>query len=217
MSGYNVGNQLTELAQPVKGGFYEKIKSLTSSFKCSITYGYPETVEQDVFNSAACVAPDGRLLANHRKQLNSPGSFEEDYFKPGDCATYFDFAGIKIALMICYEVEFPESVRIAAANGAQLVLVPTALVSQWAIVAEKLVPTRAFENGVWLVYANHAGHENGLDYFGGSKIVAPNGDVKADAGTVETLISAKIDPARVEAAQKRLPYLRDYTKLTRSS
>ncbi len=212
VSGYNVGDDLIKLAQPAQGDFYQIVKDLAAHTNCSIVYGYPERVEQRLFNSAACVAPDGQLLANHRKQLNSPGSFEEDYFTPGDCATYFDYSGIKVAIMICYEVEFPEVVRIVAANGAHLVLVPTALVAQWEVVAEKLVPTRAFENGVWLAYANHAGHENGFDYFGGSKIVAPNGEVKAHAGEVENLIVTEIDLASVIAAQKRLPYLRDYSK-----
>ena len=43
------------------------------------------------------------------------------------------------------------------------------------IVAERIVPARAFENGVWIAYANHAGSENGFTYLGGSRIVAPNG------------------------------------------
>lgn len=117
-----------------------------------------------------------------------------------------------ISILICYEVEFPEAVRIAAARGAEFVVVPTALVDQWGVVAERVVPARAFENGVWLAYANHAGHENGLDYLGGSKIVAPDGRIEADAGPQEELIVATIDPQRVKAAQQRLPYLRDYKK-----
>ena len=216
ISGYNVGNHIIELAQPAQGDFYQKVKDLAANTNCTIVYGYPERVEQDLFNSAACVTPTGELLANHRKQLNSPGSFEEKYFTPGDCATYFDYSGIKMAIMICYEVEFPESVRIAAAYGAHVVLVPTALVSQWEVVAEKVVPTRAFENGVWLVYANHAGHENGFDYLGGSKIVAPNGEVKAHAGGIENLITTEVDLTSITAAQSRLPYLRDYSKFHNS-
>ena len=74
------------------------------------------------------------------------------------------------------------------------------------------MPTRAFENGIWLAYANHAGQENGLEYLGGSKIVAPDGVIEADAGAGAELISTVIDPARVTAAQQRLPYLRDRDK-----
>ena len=68
--------------------------------------------------------------------------------------------------------------------------------------------------GVWLAYANHAGHENGFDYLGGSRIVAPDGRIEAVAGAEETLIVATIDTERVDAAQKRLPYLRDCKRYT---
>ncbi|MCP4878106.1 MAG: hypothetical protein GY896_21850 [Gammaproteobacteria bacterium] len=80
------------------------------------------------------------------------------------------------------------------------------------MVASQVVPTRAFENGVWLAYANHAGHENSFNYLGASKIVAPDGRIEAEAGAEEALITASIDTQRVRAAQQRLPYLRDYKR-----
>lgn len=120
---------------------------------------------------------------------------------------------MNIAIVICYEVEFPESIRNAAVAGAHLVLVPTALITKWDVVVSRVVPTRAFENGVWIAYANHAGHENGFDYLGASKIVAPNGEITVDAGTEEGLISAEIDLEKLKVAQARMPYLRDFGKL----
>lgn len=211
-SGYNVGDSLRDEASPSRGTVFELFADLARKHRTAVTCGYPERGDDCIYNSAAFISADGELLANHRKRLNSPGSFEEDYFTPGDKATLLTYRGLRIALMICYEVEFPEAVREAALAGAQVVLVPTALVEQWDVVASRVVPTRAFENGVWLAYANHAGHENGLDYLGGSKIVAPEGVIEADAGTEETLISTNISADRVTAAQQRLPYLRDRKK-----
>ena len=208
-SGYNVGEALNERGDAETGATYEAFAELASELGTAIVYGYPERVGDRLFNAAAFVSASGELLANHRKRLNSPGSFEEDYFAPGESTTQIEFNGLQVAMLICYEVEFPEAVRQAASNGAELVLVPTALVDQWGVVADCVVPARAFENGVWVAYANHAGHENGFDYLGHSKIVAPDGRIEADAGASENLITATVDPARVEAAQKRLPYLRD--------
>ena len=212
LSGYNVGADLAALAEPARGPGFERIAAIAADLGTAIVYGYPERGEDCIYNAAAFVSADGEWLANHRKQLNSPASFEEAYFTPGDRPTLLDYANLRIALLICYEVEFPEAVRNAALSGAQLVLVPTALVARWDVVASRVVPARAFENGVWLAYANHAGHENGFDYLGGSKIVAPDGKIEAEAGAGEALISAILDPVRVEAAQARLPYLRDYKK-----
>ena len=211
-SGYNVGDALRTGASDPRGVLFDRFAELAQSLNTAIVYGYPERGDGCLYNAAAFVSADGELLANHRKRLNSPGSFEGDYFTPGEQATRLNYRGIEIALLICYEVEFPEAVRNAAVDGAQLVLVPTALVDQWGVVAERVVPARAFENGLWLAYANHAGHENGFDYLGGSRIVAPDGRIEASAGSGEELISALIDTARVEAAQTRLPYLRDFRR-----
>ena len=211
-SGYNVGDALKSQAAPPTGFFFEQVAQIARKYRTAIVFGYPESGENALYNSTAFVSADGELLANHRKQLNSPGSFEEDYFTPGNKATLLTYQGLKFAFLICYEVEFPEAVRNVALQGAQVALVPTALVDQWDVVATRVVPARAFENGIWLAYANHAGHENGFDYLGGSKIVAPDGVIEADAGSAETLIATEIDPERVTAAQARLPYLRDHKK-----
>ena len=127
--------------------------------------------------------------------------------------TLFDYMGLKCAILICYDAEFPETLRKAAQMGVQLVIVPTALNVSWPIVADKVMPTRAFENGVWLAYANHSGIENGLEYYGHSCIVTPTGADAARAGLAEEILLAKIDAGAVKTAQKRLPYLKDVTCL----
>ncbi len=211
-SGYNLAGELAARAEPAEGATFARFAELAKALGVAIVYGYPEQGEACIYNAAAFVSADGELLANHRKQLNSPGSFEEACFTPGERTTMLTWRGIEVAILICYEVEFPEAVRCVAAAGAELVLVPTALSDRWGVVADCLVPARAFENGVWLAYANHAGSENGLDYLGGSKIVAPDGRIEATAGADEALIVTPIDSRRVDAAQRRLPYLRDYLR-----
>ena len=123
----------------------------------------------------------------------------------------FDLNGIKTGMLICYDVEFPENVRTLALAGAELILVPTALpegiISRR--VADTVVPTRAFENGVFLVYADLCGAENGLSYGGRSVILAPDGDELARAGMRETLLVAEIDPTAYDDAKAQNPYLID--------
>ena len=212
VSGYNVGDELIEKAEPARGASFSAMSKLCQKLNTALVYGYSEVYEDQLFNSAAFINNEGDLIANHRKQLNSPGSFEEKYFTPGSSSTMVEYGGFKISVLICYEIEFPESSRKAALSGAQLIVVPTALVSKWDVVASKIVPTRAFENGLWLAYANHAGEENGLDYLGGSKIVGPDGAIIADAGKEEKLITASINTDEIAQARNRLPYLRDFSK-----
>lgn len=212
MSGYAVGDALPALAEPVDGDFAHQIGQLARQYNTAIVYGYPEQAGDSIYNSAACIAPNGELLANHRKLMLPPG-FEADYFTAGYSPTLFDLNGLRCAVLVCYDAEYPEAVRAMAQSGAQVVIVPTALVDGWPVVARKVMPTRAFENGVWLMYANHAGAEGPMNYLGESCIVAPDGQDAARAGPEECLIVAKLDPEQVTVCQARLPYLQGHRVL----
>lgn len=212
LSGYTVGESIIELAESQSGEFAQQVAALAMTCGSAILYGYPERHGNQLFNSALCINKQGRVIANHRKLLLPPG-FESDYFESGKGLTLFELNGICCAILICYDAEFPEAVRAATKAGALLVCVPTALTEQWRSVAFNMMPTRAFENGVWLAYANHAGSENGVNYLGASCIVAPDGKDYARAGHEETLISARFDAEHVAAARARLPYHENIKRL----
>ena len=212
MSGYYVAEQLHALAEPAHGPFAQAAAALARSSSTAIVYGYPERDGAVVYNSAIAIGADGAVLANHRKLAIPPGS-EEGWFVPGSGLTLFQLGGMTCGLLICYDAEFPEAVRAACLAGAETVIVPTALSDQWDQVADRVIPARAFENGCWLLYANHAGTENGLTYHGGSCILTPQGRDAARAGRGEELITAVIDAQTVAAARERLPYFRDLEDL----
>lgn len=212
-SGYHAENQLSQNAETADGAFASQVAELARTSHTAIIYGYPERDGENLYNSALCIDSQGQKIATRRKLLLPPG-FEARLFTPGiGRIAVFDLNGVRCAILICYEAEFPEAVRAVAMAGAQIVAVPTALAAQWHNVAYQLIPTRAFENGVWLLYANHAGEEFGLRYLGASCIIAPDGKDAARAGDEETLISARIDLKAVETSQMRLPYLEDLAQL----
>jgi predicted amidohydrolase len=213
MSGYAVGEALHRFAEPAGGPFASAIARLAQANNMAILYGYPEQGGNRVYNSAICIGPRGEKLANHRKLALPPG-FEADFFTCGDALTFFDLGGMKLGLLVCYDAEFPEAVRAMALNGAEIVVAPTALKDVWGSVATRMMPTRAFENGVYFVYVNHAGSEGAVTYFGGSCITGPDGEDLVRAGPGEQILAAEVDPAAVAAARKRLPYLSDLTQLS---
>lgn len=212
MSGYNVDSDLQELAEPADGPFARSVADLARQTGTAICYGYPERDGQAIYNSALVVSKSGEKIANHRKLAIPPG-FEQRFFASGDQLTEFDLTGVKCALVICYDVEFPETVRAACLAGAEVVLIPTALGAQWDQVAHRVVPARAFENGCYALYANHAGSEGDLTYAGASCIVGPDGRDVARADDQPQLITAALDAARVAAARQRLPYFADLVAL----
>lgn len=212
VTGYNIGDRVVDWAEPRDGPSAQRISDLARTHGIAIHYGYAERQGAQVFNAAACYDARGARIGHHRKLLLPPG-FEGDHFAQGTGCTLFRIGGFTVATLICYDAEFPETVRHVADRGADLVVVPTALAAQWGVVARTLIPTRAFENGVHLCYANHCGTENGLAFLGDSCIVAPDGTDLARAGAGECLLAARLDRAAVTAAQARLPYLRDRGRL----
>ncbi|WP_293577001.1 carbon-nitrogen hydrolase family protein [Phaeobacter sp.] len=216
LTGYNIGEKVTKWAEPVDGPAAETIAALAYRHNIAIHYGFAEREGERIYNAASCIDRNGTLLACHRKLLLPPG-FEGDHFCQGESYTYFEIDGIKAATLICYDAEFPEAFRTVASAGAELVLVPTALGAQWGVVANNVIPARAFENGVYVCYANSSGHENGMNYYGGSCVIAPNGQELARAGASVEILQARIGKDAVHNAQHRLPYLVDRKKLPRVS
>lgn len=212
MSGYAIVDTVEGRAEPADGPFANAVAGIAKRSGTAVVYGYPELADGKLFNSAQCIGADGIRVANHRK-LVLPPSFERNHFAAGQNLTLFTISGIKFGLCICYDAEFPETVRALALAGAQIVLVPTALGSDWGVVANRVIPTRAFENGVYLVYANHAGSEGDMDYLGSSCIIDPMGRDLERADDTETVIAANLDLSEVTAAQNLLPFLTDVKTL----
>ncbi len=212
-TGYNIGHDVVALAEPADGPIARRIAGLAEHHGMAVLYGYPERAGDALYNAALCVGPDGQVLGHHRKLAIPPG-FETQHFRPGAGVTLFAYAGMRCAILVCYDAEFPECVRHVAQSGAQLVLVPTALGAEWGWVADTMIPTRAYENGVYLAYANHAGVERGKAYLGRSLIAGPDGAECARAGVEAGLIVATLTPEKTTAAQARLPYISDCWGIT---
>lgn len=211
-TGYNIGDQISERAETADGPTAQAIAELAKVHSVAIHYGFAEKDQSHIYNAAQCFGPDGAKLGGHRKLAIPPG-FETDHFTRGRGCTLFNYRGIRIATLICYDAEFPETARYVASMGAELILVPTALGSQWGWVAQSMIPTRAYENGVFLAYANSAGEENGMHFLGQSFIAAPDGNELARAIDEPGIIFGEINRDMVAAAQIRLPYLVDVKML----
>jgi 5-aminopentanamidase len=206
-TGYNIGPHLVRrLAEPLDGVFGHGVMRIARESGMAIVYGHAERDGDRIFNSATCIDHRGLRLGVHRKLFLS-GPYEEGAFDTGDRYTTFDLCGIRTGLLICFDVEFPETVRALRRAGCDLILVPTALVGRWVHLTRTLIPTRAFENGVFLVYANYSGTEEGASYCGNSLIAGPDGFERARAGSAEELIFATIDPGDNLRARTTLPYL----------
>ncbi|MFI0913110.1 carbon-nitrogen hydrolase family protein [Streptomyces abikoensis] len=219
LTGYALGEAVADLAEPADGPGARAVARVAAEHGLAIGYGYPERDGGTVFNSLQLIGPDGTRLANYRK-THLFGEYETTSFTPGrDLVVQAELDGVRIGLLICYDVEFPETVRAHALAGTELLLVPTALMRPYEIVPQTIVPARAWESQLYIAYANRCGVEGDLTFAGLSCLAAPDGTVRARAGAGEDLIVADVDPELLRASRAENTYLGDrrpalYTSLT---
>lgn len=210
LSGYHLSVEAcARMAEPQGGASMDAIGKIAARNGIAIAYGYIERKAAVHYNSAAVIGPAGELLGHYRK-LHLFSDFERARYTQADCfAPVFHYAGWRIGLLICYDIEFPEAARHVALNGADLLLIPTALTPEYAAVPDRIVPARAVENQIFVAYCNHCGQENGMAFLGGSCLAGPWGEKLAAAGGTEALLLADISHAMLTEAGPAFPYRQD--------
>lgn len=212
LSGYNIGAEaVARLAELQDGPMAKAVASIARREGIAILFGFPERASEDgrVYNSVQLVDATGQACCTYRK-THLFGEVDASQFSAGDrLSPVVELDGWRVAVAICFDIEFPELARAHALAGAEVLLVPTANMIPYLSVPRRLVPARAEENGIFIAYANYTGQEDAFAYCGLSCICDPFGTDLARAGETETLIHATLDPARIAEARRGVNYLRD--------
>jgi predicted amidohydrolase len=175
-----------------------------------LVYSLPHVTEQGEWHiSATLVDADANTLLRYDK-VHLFGPDERAAFRPAaGRPAVVDFNGIPTSMVICYDVEFPETVRAAAVAGAELLLVPTALSYGFDDVPQVLLRARSLESQLSIVYANHVGVEENCRFLGGSVITGSDGTLLAAGGDEAQLLYAAWDESATRRARSEVPYLDD--------
>ena len=206
LTGYDIGPLVHELGR----------MDLTAAAACiageeriALIVGLPLFEAGRYYNAAVFIDETGEVRSTYRK-THLFSELDRTYFSAGsELVSIVEFRGVRIATLICYDVEFPEAVRAAAIAGAHLIAVPTAQMVPFEFIAEQVVRTRAWENQVYVAYANHDGHELTLSYVGRSRIVDPFATVLDSVEHGTRTLTATIDTEVVGEARRANPYLDD--------
>jgi len=214
LTGYTMRDQIYELAETIPGHsttFLEKLAKKTGAY---IVFGMPELSEKTqatVYNTAVLVGPDGFIGKYRKMYLPTHSVFEEKrYFRPGYQTAVFETELGKIGLIICYDIFFPEVSRLTRLKGAQLIVCISASPATRRTFFETLTAARAIENTAFLAYVNLVGIEDGLQFWGGSRLVGPNGKTLVQAKyDEEDLVIGEINYADIRPTETFVPILKD--------
>jgi predicted amidohydrolase len=164
-----------------------------------------------LWNTSVLLDSDGHVLASYRKiHRFGFGEGEPTLMEAGDDVVTCRLPGGGVAgLATCYDLRFPELFRLLLDAGAELVLVPAAWplarVGHWSLLGR----ARAVENQSVVVQCNTAGTHAGVAMGGRSQVVAPTGEVLAEAGGGEEVLVVDVDLADVAAYRRAFPVLAD--------
>ncbi|MCW3995675.1 MAG: carbon-nitrogen hydrolase family protein [Candidatus Bathyarchaeota archaeon] len=214
LTGYVLHDQVYELAETIPGPTTEKVEALARKTGLHIIFGMPELSEKTqatIYNTAVMIGPQG-LIGKYRKMyLPTHSVFEEKrYFRPGYQPAAFQTDLGNIGLTICYDVFFPEVFRLPRLLGAQLIVCISASPAVRRDYFEILTSARALENTTYLAYINLAGVQDGLQFWGGSRLIGPTGSVLAKAKyDEEDFLTCDVDFHDLRAAETFIPTLRD--------
>ena len=195
-------------AQPMDGPFITQLLEATRGSDLTVIGCiHLPAPHQKVWNTLFALR-DGKILAQYRKlHLYDAFSMKEstNVVAGEEVPPLLEVAGLKVGLMTCYDLRFPELARCLAVDGADLLVLPAAWVrgplkeSHW----EVLVTARALENTCYMVATGECGVRN----IGQSMVVDPLGVPIVRAAEAPALLFADIDPDRIAHARKVLPVL----------
>ncbi|HVF10910.1 MAG TPA: carbon-nitrogen family hydrolase [Abditibacteriaceae bacterium] len=160
-------------------------------------------------NEAAIFGPDGKSLVRYCKMHPFTFGGETEYYTAGSNLALFHWQNFTVAPFICYDLRFPEIFRSAVRRGANLF----AVIANWPQPREAhwitLLQARAIENQAYVAGTNRCGNDPKLQYSGRSLIIDPRGNIIADAGNTEGIISAELDLEALISYRREFPALDD--------
>jgi len=236
-----------DLAEPLDGPTGSRLAALASELDIVLVGSLFERRAPGLYHNTAVVYDRKQGAVGHYRKMHipdDPGFYEKFYFTPGDQDAGrgqgfepIDTSLGRLGVLVCWDQWYPEAARLMALGGAELLLYPTAIgwhppddspekqrqKEAWTLIQR----SHGVANGLPVIVANRVGHEPdpssatpGVDFWGGSFICGPQGELLAHAGQAPERLMVTLDLSRSEEVRRIWPYLRDrridaYDDLTR--
>lgn len=214
LTGYPCKDDIRSLAETVNGKSITTLQQLAEQNNKYIIFGMPlkdNKIKGLIHNAAILIHPNKTVDVYHKWFLPTFGPFEEKiFFDEGETLPVFDTPFGKIGICICYDIYFPEITKAFSLQGADILICISASPSVTRSYFETLLPGRAIENTVFMIYANIVGNQENLVFWGGSQAYDPLGNQLIKAPYFEeSMITCSLDPSSLQQARANRPVIRD--------
>lgn len=207
LMGFASAAQLPEVAEAVDGPSVRAVLQAVRERDVAVVIGLAEKADGRYYNTSLLLTPEGIAL-RYRKTHLWPS--ERGLFEPGDRYTTVSWKGLRIGLLICYDIELPESSRALAQLGVDLIVVSNGNMDPYGPVHRTAIMARAQENQAFALMVNRVGPgDDGLVFAGASAVVDPHGRLLFEAGREACLQVIELDLQQLEHARRAYDYLAD--------
>jgi predicted amidohydrolase len=171
----------------------DRLAEMAARHGVALIVGTLEAEGREVFNTALIYAEDGRRYRYRKMHLPYLGV--DRFATPGpDPAQVYDLAGMRVGVLICYDLRFPEAARMCGLDGADLIALPTNWPVGVSFHPAIFAPARAAENHVYLLACDRVGEERGTTFIGRSILLDTNGkELVTASDTEEEIIVGEVD------------------------
>jgi (R)-amidase len=208
LSGFPTRENVADVAQSLDGPALTSVRDAARRAGVSVAVGLAEREGARFYNTTVLVDDKGEIALRYRK--THLWASDVGVFTPGDRFETCLWNGLTVGLLICYDIEFPETARAVAALDADLLVVTNGNMDPFGPVHRRAITARAMENQMFALMVNRCGTgDDNLTFPGESALVDPFGEIVAAAGAQETLLGVDIDFKRLEASREHYRYLND--------
>jgi (R)-amidase len=208
LSGFPTRENVADVAQSLDGPALTSVRDAARRAGVSVAVGLAEREGARFYNTTVLVDDQGEIALRYRK--THLWASDVGVFTPGDRFETCLWNGLTVGLLICYDIEFPETARAVAALDADLLIVTNGNMDPFGPVHRRAITARAMENQMFALMVNRCGTgDDNLTFPGESALVDPFGEIVAAAGAQETLLGVDIDFKRLEASREHYRYLND--------
>ncbi len=207
LMGFPSAETVVQVAEPLDGPTVTAVRNAARERNIAVVIGVAENDHGHFYNTTLLITPEGIVLKYRKTHL---WASDRGVFRAGDRYATCEWNGVRVGLLICYDIEFPETARALAQLGAELLIVTNGNMDPYGPTHRTAIMARAQENQAFALMVNRVEEgDDGLLFAGGSALVDPFGSLLFEAGRDEGMFSVELDLHQLTAARRDYRYLDD--------
>ncbi|MBT8764575.1 carbon-nitrogen hydrolase family protein [Metapseudomonas boanensis] len=205
LMGFPTAGNVDAVAEPLDGPSVQAVQRAARERDVAVVVGVAENDAGTFYNTTVLITPEGIALRYRKTHL---WASDRGVFTPGDRYATALWKGIRVGILICFDIEFPETARALGQLGAELIIVTNGNMDPYGPTHRTAIMARAQENQAFAVMVNRVGEgDDNLIFAGGSAVVDPFGSLLCEAGRGECRQIVELDLDQLKAARADYRYL----------